>query len=55
MAAAGVTVFTAIFLLANSFPKDLVKPITPALEVEYADALGLPSLPAMEEIFTMRP
>ena len=30
-APAGVTAFTAIFLSASSLPKDLVKPIAPAL------------------------
>jgi len=36
-------------------PSDFVSAITPALEAEYAQALGLPSLPAIEAMLTMRP
>src|SRR3982751_2058980 len=54
-AAAGVTQFTSTPLWASSLPSDLVSEMTPALEAEYATALGLPSLPAMEAMFTMRP
>ena len=53
--AAGVTQFTRIPVYANSLPSDLVSETTPAFEALYADAFGLPSLPAMEAMFTMRP
>src|SRR5207245_1526254 len=35
--------------------RDLVREMTPALDAEYATALGLPSLPAIEAMLTMRP
>ena len=54
-AAAGVTQFTAMFRSAVSFASDLVSAMTPALAALYATALGLPSLPAMDATFTMRP
>src|SRR6266850_529631 len=53
--AAGVTQFTSTPDCASSLPSDLVSAITPALEAEYATALGLPSLPAIEAMLTMRP
>src|SRR5207253_850075 len=53
--AAGVTQFTRTPVFASSLPSDFVSEITPALEALYAEALGLPSLPAMEAMFTMRP
>src|SRR6476661_6433563 len=55
LAAAGVTQFTSTPDCANSLPSDLVSEITPALDAEYATALGLPSLPAIEAMLTMRP
>ena len=54
-AAAGVTQLTAMFFPAVSLPSDLVSAITPAFAAEYAEALGLPSLPAIEATFTIRP
>ena len=39
--------------LASSFPRDLVKPRTPAFEELYALALAFPSLPETEAIFTI--
>ena len=54
-AAAGVMQLTAMFSPASSLPSDFVSAMTPALAVLYADAFGLPSLPATEEIVTMRP
>ena len=55
LAPAGVTAFTAIFLSANSLPKDFVKAITPALAALYGIAFGLPSLPAIDATFTILP
>src|SRR5882672_9986507 len=55
LAAAGVTQLTSTPVCASSFPSDLVSAITPALEALYATALGLPSLPAIEAMLTMRP
>src|SRR6266536_319515 len=52
---AGVTQFTRIPFAASSLPMDFVSPITPALAAEYAAAYGLPSLPAIEEMLTIRP
>src|SRR5712664_3626384 len=54
-AAAGVTQFTSTPDCASSLPSDLVSEMTPALDAEYATALGLPSLPATEAMLTMRP
>src|SRR3989454_11606604 len=54
-AAAGVTQFTSTPDCASSLPSDLVSEMTPALDAEYATALGLPSLPAIEAMLTMRP
>src|SRR5207249_9888360 len=54
-AAAGVTQFTRTPDCASSLPSDLVSEMTPALDAEYATALGLPSLPATEAMLTMRP
>ena len=54
-APAGVIAFTAMLYYANSFPNDLVRPITPALAELYALAFAFPSLPATEAIFTIRP
>ena len=44
-----------MFLSAVSFASDLVSAMTPALAALYATAFGLPSLPAMDATFTMRP
>src|SRR5262249_25237583 len=55
LAAAGVMAFTAMSLSASSLPSDLVSAISAAFEAEYAGALGLPSLPAIEAMLTMRP
>ena len=52
---AGVTQFTTTPDRASSLPSDFVSEMTPAFEAEYATALGLPSLPAMEAMLTMRP
>src|SRR5262245_6572549 len=52
---AGATQFTSTPVVASSLPRDLVNPMTPALAAEYAEALGLPSLPATEAMLTMRP
>ena len=54
-AAAGVMQFTAMSRSASSFPSDLVSPITPAFAALYALAFGLPSLPAMDAMLTIRP
>ena len=55
MAPAGVTALTAIFLFANSFPRDFVRAITPAFEELYALAFALPSFPETEAILTILP
>ncbi|NCW82238.1 MAG: hypothetical protein EBV68_10260 [Betaproteobacteria bacterium] len=55
LTAAGVTQLTVTPELASSLPNDFVSPITAALLALYADAFGLPSLPAIEAIFTIRP
>src|SRR5678815_2637717 len=55
LAAAGVTQFTSTPVCASSLPRLFVSEMTPALEAEYATALGLPSLPAIDAMFTMRP
>src|SRR6266568_7860551 len=52
---AGVMAFTQTPAVASSLPSDLVSEMTPALDAEYANALGLPSLPAIEAMLTMRP
>ena len=41
--------------MPSSLPSDLVNAMTPAFDEEYAGAFGLPSLPAMEAMLTMRP
>src|SRR6218665_528061 len=53
--AAGVIAFTVMLDCASSLPSDLVKRMTAALEALYAEAFGLPSLPATEATLTMRP
>src|SRR5512137_1715562 len=53
--AAGVTQLTRMPVFASSLPNDLVSPITPAFDALYADAVGLPSLPAIDAMLTMRP
>jgi hypothetical protein len=53
--AAGVTQFTRIPVDAVSLASDLVRPITAALDALYAEALGLPSLPAIDAMLTIRP
>src|SRR3954464_705379 len=55
LAAAGVTQLTSTPVCASSLPSDLVSEMTPAFEAEYATAFGLPSFPATEAMFTMRP
>jgi len=42
-------------VFASSLPRDFVRPMTAAFDAEYADALGLPSLPAIEATLTIRP
>src|SRR5688500_11848632 len=54
-AAAGVMQLTAMLSVASSLPSDLVRAMTPAFAVLYAEALALPSLPATDEIVTIRP
>ncbi len=53
--AAGVTQLTRMPVFASSLPSDLVRPITPAFDALYADAVGFPSLPAIDAMLTMRP
>ncbi len=53
--AAGVTQLTRMPVFASSLPSDLVSPITAAFDALYADAFGLPSLPATDAMLTMRP
>jgi len=52
---AGAIAFTSTPVVASSLPSDLVSAITAALDAEYADRFGFPSLPAMLEKLTMRP
>src|SRR6266550_1705319 len=52
---AGAMQFTSTPQPATSLPSDLVIPITAALLAEYAEAFGLPSLPAIEATLTTRP
>src|SRR6266850_4810748 len=54
-AAAGVTQLTSTPDCASSLPRALVNAISPPLAAAYAAAFGLPSLPAMEAMLTMRP
>ena len=54
-AAAGVIVLTAMSCPDSSLPSDFVSAITAALEAEYADAFGFPSLPAMDATVMIRP
>ena len=53
--AAGVTQLTRMPVFASSLPSDFVSPMTAAFDVLYADAFGLPSLPATDAMLTMRP
>ena len=53
--AAGVTQLTRMPVEASSLPSDFVSAMTAAFDALYADALGLPSLPATEAMLTMRP
>ncbi len=55
MITAGAMQLTRIPLPATSLPIDFVIPITAAFDEEYAPAIGLPSLPAIEATLTMRP
>ena len=41
--------------IKERFPNAFVKPITPALAVEYAGMLGLPSFPEIDAMLMMRP
>src|SRR5439155_25052269 len=52
---AGAMQFTSTPQPATSLPSDLVIPISAALLAEYAEAFGLPSLPAIEATLTTRP
>ena len=52
---AGAMQLTRIPVPATSFPTAFVSAITPAFEDEYAPAIGLPSLPAIEATLTIRP
>ena len=52
---AGATAFTAMPRVATSLARAFVRPMTPALAVEYGTRVGLPSLPAMDAILMMRP
>src|SRR6185437_15320042 len=54
-AAAGVMQLTEMSFEASSLPSDLVSAMRPAFDAEYAGAFGLPSLPAMDAMLTMRP
>ena len=42
-------------LSVSSLARLLVSAITPAFAAEYAELFGLPSLPAIEAMLTMRP
>jgi len=53
--AAGVMQFTRISEFASSLPSVFVNPITPAFEAAYPAMQGLPSFPATEAMFTIRP
>ena len=50
-----MTALTAMLYSANSFPKDFVKPKTPAFAELYALALAFPSFPETEAMFTILP
>src|SRR5262245_18894894 len=52
---AGATALTRMPRVATSFATALVRPITPALAVEYGTRVGLPSLPAIAAMLMMRP
>src|SRR3954454_20038971 len=52
---AGVTAFTRTFCWATSLANAFVNPSTAAFEEEYADMFGLPSLPEIDDTFTIRP
>jgi len=52
---AGAIELTRTPVSARSLPNDFVMPITAALLAEYAAAIGLPSLPAIDAMFTIRP
>src|SRR5947199_10778223 len=52
---AGAMQFTSTPEPATSFAIDFVIPITAALLAEYAAAIGLPSLPAIDATLTTRP
>ena len=53
---AGETEFTVMSPCpASSFASDFEKQITAALLAEYGPSVGLPSLPAMEAMLTIRP
>ena len=52
---AGAMQLTRMPLPATSLPIAFVIPITAAFDEEYAPAIGLPSLPAIEATLTMRP
>ena len=42
-------------VLAKSLPTAFVRAITAAFDAEYAAAIGLPSLPAIDATLTIRP
>src|SRR4051794_38019628 len=52
---AGAIALTRTPDVASSLPSDLVRPMTAALDAEYGDMSGFPSLPAMLAMLTIRP
>jgi hypothetical protein len=52
---AGATALTTIPSVATSFASALVSPMTPAFAVEYGTSVALPSFPAIDAMFTIRP
>src|SRR5689334_12663569 len=52
---AGVMQLTRMPVPASSLPSDLVNAITAAFDALYADTIALPSLPAVDDMLTMRP
>ena len=52
---AGARELTVTPLSVSSLARLLVSAITPAFAAEYAELFGLPSLPAIEAMLTMRP
>ena len=52
---AGATELTMTPVVASSLARALVIAITAAFDAEYALSLGLPSLPAIDAMLTIRP